>query len=127
PQAGVDDLVGWPLGGEDDDDACRAPACDQVADEGGEVFAFGFLADGGGEVGVLVDDDEVDRLAAGGGDLWLARGWQRAGRGGREVLQPAHAIEGVGHGRADEPVGAVAPRAELDLLAVNQDEAAVAG
>ena len=87
----------------------------------------GFLADGGGEVGVLVDDDEVDRLPRRGGDLPQPGGDEPVIPAVHQVLQPAHAVQRVIHGRADEPVGAVAPQAELDLLAVDQNEAAVAG
>ena len=35
----------------------------QVAGQRGELLPLGFGADGGGEVGVLVDDDQVDVLA----------------------------------------------------------------
>ena len=73
PEAGVDDLVGGPLGGQDDDDPGGAAACDQVAGQRGEFGLLGFGADGGGEVGVFVDDDEVDRLPGVGGDLAQCR------------------------------------------------------
>src|SRR6266851_821253 len=46
-QGGVDDLVGRPLSGQDDDDACGAAACDQVAGERGELGLLGLGADGG--------------------------------------------------------------------------------
>ena len=39
----------------------------------------------------------------------------------------SNAVDGVVDGRADEHVGAVPPGAELDLLAVDQDELAVIG
>ncbi len=45
--------MGGPLGGQDDDHACRAAPGYQVPGEGGELFPLGFGADGGGEVGVL--------------------------------------------------------------------------
>ena len=61
-QGRVDDLVGGPLGGQDDDDPGGAAAGDEVAGERGELGLLVLVADGGGEVGVLVDDDEVDRL-----------------------------------------------------------------
>ena len=57
--------MGGPLGGQDQDDPGGAAAGDEVAGQGGEVFPVGFLADGGGVVGVLVDDDEVDVFAVG--------------------------------------------------------------
>ena len=81
-QAGVDDLVGGPLGGQDDDDPGGAAAGDQVAGQRGEFGLLGLGADGGGEVGVLVDDDEVDGLPGVGGDLPQACGQQlcRSGR-----------------------------------------------
>ena len=41
-----------------------------------------FGADGGGEVGVLVDDDQVDVLAVGAGDLAAAGGQQMRHSGG---------------------------------------------
>ena len=94
---------------------------------GGELLAFLLAADGGGEVGVLVDDDQVDVLTRVGGDL--------AAAGGEQVLVPVvhgalellERLDGVFDGRADEHVRAVPPRAELDLVAVDQDELAVIG
>ena len=43
------------------------------------------------------------------------------------VLQPAHGVDRVIDRRADEPFGAVPPQAELDALAVDQDQAAIGG
>ena len=68
--------MGGPLGGQDDDDPGRAAPGDQVAGQRGEVLAVLLGADGGGEVGVLVDDDEVDVLAVLAGDLAAAGGEQ---------------------------------------------------
>ena len=61
--------MGGPLGGQDDDDACGAAPGYQVAGQRGELLPLLLGADGGGEVGVLVDDDEVDVLAVVAGDL----------------------------------------------------------
>src|SRR6266542_6955986 len=69
PHGRVDDLVGGPLGGQDDDDACGAASGDQVAAQGGEFGLLFLVADGGGEVGVLVDHHQVDRLPRVAGDL----------------------------------------------------------
>jgi hypothetical protein len=119
--------VGGPLGGQDDDDPGRAAPRDQVAGQGGELRPLGLGADGGGEVGVLVDDDEVDVLAAVAGDLARPAARSVVVAVVHELLEPLAAVDGVGDGRADELVGAVPPGAELDLLAVDQDELAVAG
>src|SRR4029077_12494109 len=78
PHRGVDDLVGGPLGGQHDDDACRAAAGYQVTGQARELLALGLGADGGGEVGVLVDRDQVDGLAVVAGDLAAAGGEQLA-------------------------------------------------
>ena len=69
-----------PLGGQDEDHPGGAAAGDQVAGERGELLPFGLGADGGGEVGVLVDDDEVDVLPGVAGDL--------AAAGGEQVVVP---------------------------------------
>ena len=82
-------------------------------------------ADGGGEVGVLVDDDQVDVLPGITGDLAAAGGQQVVIAGVHGGLEGLERLDGVVDGRADEHVGAVPPGAELDLLAVNQDELAV--
>src|SRR6185437_1071229 len=74
PHGRVDDLVGGALGGEDDDDPGGAAPGDQVAGERGELFSFLFAADGGGEVGVFVDEDEIDAFAGLAGDLPGASG-----------------------------------------------------
>ena len=68
--------MGGPLGGQDDDHPRRAAAGYQVAGEGGELLPVGLGADGGGEVGVLVDDDQVDMLAGVPDDLPAAGGQQ---------------------------------------------------
>ena len=52
PHGRVDDLVGGPLGGQDEDDPGGPAAGYQVAGERGELLAFLLGADGGGEVGV---------------------------------------------------------------------------
>ena len=82
-------------------------------------------ADGGGEVGVLVDDDEVDVLAGLAGDLAAPGGGQLVVAGVHDLLEGSERGDGVVDGRADERVGAGPPQAELDLLAVDQDELAV--
>ena len=84
-------------------------------------------ADGGGEVGVLVDDDQVDALAGLAGDLAPPGGGQVVIAGVHDVLEGFERVDGVFDGRADEHVGAGPPQAELDLLAVDQDELAVMG
>ena len=81
PHGRVDDLMGGPLGGQDDDDPGGAAAGYQVAGQAREVLPLLLGADGGGEVGVLIDRDEVDVLARVGGDLAAAGGQQRAGTG----------------------------------------------
>ena len=43
PHGRVDDLMGGPLGGQDDDHACRAAAGYQVAGEGGELLPVSAL------------------------------------------------------------------------------------
>ena len=125
PHGRVDDLVGGPLGGQDDDHACRAAAGHQVTGQRGEVLALLLAADGGGEVGVFVDDDQVDALAVRAGDLPAALGGQRVIPGVHGGLEGVEGLDGVFDGRADEHVGAGAPQAEFDLLAVDQDELAV--
>ena len=117
--------MGGPLGGQDDDHACRPAPGYQVAGEGGEVFAVFLDADGGGEVGVLVDDDQVDALAGLAGDLPPPGGEQIVVAGVHDGLEGLERVDGVFDGRADEHVGAGPPRAELDLLAVDQDQLAV--
>ena len=100
----------------------------QVAGERGEGFSrCGLGADGGGEVGVLVDDDQVDALAGLAGDLPPPGGGQVVIAGVHDGLEGLERVDGVGDGRADEHVGAGPPQAELDLLAVDQDELAVMG
>ena len=99
----------------------------QVAGERGELLPLLLGADGGGEVGVLVDDDEVDALAAVAGDLAPPGREQGVVPGVHDLLEGFERGDGVGDGRADEHVGAGPPRAELDLLAVGQDELAVIG
>ena len=71
-------MIWWagPLGGQDEDDPGGAAPGDQVAGQRGEFFPVVFLADGGGVVGVFVDDDEVDVLAVVAGDLAAAGGQQ---------------------------------------------------
>ena len=91
----------------------------------GEVLAFLLGADGGGEVGVLVDDDQVDGLAGVAGDLAAPGGEQVVVAGVHDAPGSGERGDGVGDGRADEHVGAGPPRAQLDLLAVDQDELAV--
>jgi hypothetical protein len=125
PHGRVDDLVGGALGGEDDDDPGGAATGDQVAGEGGELLSLGLGADGGGEVGVLVDEDEVDALPGLAGDLAGAVGQERVVAGVHRLLEGFERGDGVGDGRADEHVGAVPPGAKLDLLAVDEDEVAV--
>src|SRR5204862_5374600 len=114
-----DDLVRWPLGSQDDDDACGAAAGYQVPGQRGELLAFLLGADGGGEVGVLVDDDEVDTLAVGAGDLAPPGREQGVIAGVHGGLEGLERLDGVLDGRADEPVRAGPPRAELDLLTVD--------
>ena len=91
----------------------------------GELLAVLLGADGGGEVGVLIDDDEVDVLAVVAGDLAAAGREQGVIAGVHGGLEGLERLDGVFDGRADEPVRAGPPRAELDLLAVDQDELAV--
>jgi len=83
------------------------------------------FADGGGEVGVFVDQHQVDRLTTILGDLPAAGGEQGVVAGVHDLLQRGERGEGVGHGRADEHVGAVPPGAEFDELAVDQHQFAV--
>ena len=90
-----------------------------------ELLPFLLGADGGGEVGVLVDDDEVDALAGLAGDLAAPGGGQVVIPGVHGGLEGLERGDGVFDGRADEHVGAVPPQAQLDLLAVDQDELAV--
>ena len=125
PHGRVDDLVRGPLGGQDEDHPGSPAAGDQVAGQGGELFAFGFLADGGGVVGVLVDDHQVDVLAVVAGDLAPAGGQQPCVAAVHDLLEFGERLDGVLERGADEGVGAVAPGAELDLVAVDQDQAAV--
>ncbi len=85
------------------------------------------VADGGGEVGVLVDDHQVDRFAGVAGYLAPSFGQQRVVAAVHDVLQLLERVDGVADAGADEDLGAVAPLAEFDLLAVDQDEPAVGG
>ena len=91
----------------------------------GELLPVVFLADGGGVVGVFVDDDEVDVLAVLAGDLAAAGGQQPLVAAVHDLLEFGERGDRVGQGRADEHVGAVPPGAELDLVPVDQDQAAV--
>ena len=127
PHGRVDDLVGGPLGGQHEDHAGGAAAGDQVAGEGGEVLPVFLAADGGGVVGVLVDDDQVDVFAVPAGDLAAAGGQQAVVAGVHDGLEGLERVDGVLEGRADEHVGGGPPQAELDLVAVDQDEPAVGG
>ena len=67
PHGRVDDLMGGPLGSQDDDHPGGAAAGDQVAGERGELRLLLAVPDRGGEVGVLVDDDQVDGFPGVGG------------------------------------------------------------
>src|SRR6266487_6398740 len=91
----VDDLVGGPLGGQDDDDACGAASGDQVAAQGGEFGLLFLVADGGGEVGVLIDHHQVDRLAGVAGDLAAASGEQPVVAGVHDLLEFDERGDGV--------------------------------
>src|SRR5262249_18383200 len=122
----VDDLMGRALGGQDNDDPGGAAAGDQVTGQRGELLLLFEFADGGGEVGVFVDQHQVDRLTAVLGDLPPSGGEQRVVAGVHELLERGDGGEGIGHGRADEHVGAVPPGAEFDELAVDQHQLAVA-
>ena len=84
-----------------------------------------FLADGGGVVGVFVDDDQVHVLAVVAGDLAASGGQQPLIAAVHDLLELGERLGGVVQGGADEHVGAVPPGAELDLVAVDQDQAAV--
>ena len=81
--------MGWPLGGQHDDHACRAAAGYQVPGQARELLALLLGADGGGEVGVLIDRDQVDGLAVVAGDL--------AAAGSQQLLVP------VVHGALEVP------------------------
>src|SRR5690349_15176951 len=113
PHGRVYDLVGGPLGGQGEDDACGAAAGYQVAGQAGEGFPLGLGADGGGEVGVLVDRDEVDVLAGVAGDLAAAGGQELAVPVVHDALEMLERGDRVGDGRADELVGAGPPHAQL--------------
>src|SRR5215472_13016431 len=126
-QAGGDDVGRWPLGGLDGDDARGAASGDDVAVGGVELLLLGGGADGGGVVGDLVDGHEADRPAEIRGDLAHLVVEQPLGALVDLVLQPAQGVDGLVDGRADEPFGAVAPQAQLDPFAVDQDQAAVGG
>jgi hypothetical protein len=99
----------------------------RVAAEVGELGPLGLAADGGGEVGILVDDDEVGGFAGLAGDLAAAGVEQHLVPVVHGALELAEYADGVVHGRADEDIGAVAPHTQLDPLAVDQDELAVEG
>ena len=92
---------------------------------GGELLPILLGANRGGEVGVFVNEDQVDVIAGVADDLAAAGGQQGlvpVVHGGLKLLERLDGVFDVG---ADELVGEVPPGAELDLLAVDQDERAV--
>ncbi len=105
----------------------RAAAGDHVAVAGGELVLLGFRADGGGVVGDLIDADEVEGPAQVRGDLPEAEVQELVGAVVDLGLEPVQGVDRVINVRADEPGGSVPPQAELDPLAVDQDELAVQG
>src|SRR5690606_30167185 len=127
PQARGDDVGGGALGGADDDDADRPAPGHDVAQQGGEGFPLGLVADAGGEVGDLVDrqDDRVHPVP--GCDLAFVVGHQIGVAVVHHGLQPPQGGDGMLDVGADEHVGRGLPQAELDLFAVDQTQPAVRG
>ena len=113
------------MGGFDGDDARGAAAGHDVAVEGVEFLLLWRSPGGGGEVGDLIDRDQVDREPHVRGDLPLLVVEQPFGPLIDHGLQPAHGVDRVVDRGADEPLGGVPPQAELDALAVDQDQAAI--
>ena len=115
------------LCGKDDDDPGGAAPRDQVTGQCREFCLLFPVADGGGEVGVFVDDDQVDGFARLAGYLAAAFGQQRVVTAVHDDLEPLESLDRGADTGSDEDFGAAAPLAELDLLAVDQDELAVGG